>query len=171
MSQTFDVVSVGSGHHGLVAAAYMAKAGKSVLVLERHDCAGGGCITKELIPGHYYDEHATVHQVILSNPLLKNDELALKSRFGLEYIYPEAHDAGHGDQVRQGACRVKLYNPDGSELMTITAIERDGKSLVIKGDIFGSMPINTLLRPNEARAGLKLMSIRKLLFLISMLFR
>ncbi|HEY3657471.1 MAG TPA: FAD-dependent oxidoreductase [Steroidobacteraceae bacterium] len=81
MSQTFDVISVGSGHHGLVAAAYMAKAGKSVLVLERHDCAGGGCVTKELIPGHYYDEHATVHQVILSNPLLKNDELALKSRF------------------------------------------------------------------------------------------
>ena len=66
---------------------------------------------------------------------------------------------------------MKLYNPDGSELMTITAIERDGKNLVIKGDIFGSMPINTLLRPNEARAGLKLMSMRKLLFLMSMLFR
>ena len=55
--------------------------------------------------------------------------------------------------------------------MTITAIERDGRNLVIKGDIFGSMPINTLLRPNEARAGLKLMSMRKLLFLMSMLFR
>jgi len=66
---------------------------------------------------------------------------------------------------------VKLYNPDGSELMTITAIERDGDNLVIKGDIFGSMPINTLLRPSEARAGLKLMNMRKLLFLISMLFR
>src|SRR6202030_4122964 len=73
MSQTFDVISVGSGHHGLVAAAYMAKAGKSVLVLERHDYAGGGCVTKELIPAHHYDEHATVHQVILSNPLLKDD--------------------------------------------------------------------------------------------------
>ena len=66
---------------------------------------------------------------------------------------------------------MKLYNPDGSELMTITAIERDGDNLVIKGDIFGSMPINTLLRPSEARAGLKLMNMRKLLFLISMLFR
>jgi phytoene dehydrogenase-like protein len=115
MSQTFDVISVGSGHHGLVAAAYMAKAGKSVLVLERHDCAGGGCVTKELIPGHYYDEHATVHQVILSNPLLKNDELALKSQFGLEYIYPEAPFASLFD--------------DGSLLVSHRSVEETARSI------------------------------------------
>ena len=86
----YDVISVGSGHHGLIAAAYLAKAGKRVLVLERHDYIGGGCVTKELAPGFLYDEHSTVHQVILSNPVLKADELGLKSRFGLEYIFPEA---------------------------------------------------------------------------------
>lgn len=89
MAETYDVISVGGGHHGLIVAAYMAKAGKSVLVLERNAYIGGGCVTKEVAPGFLYDEHSTVHQVILSNPLLKNDELQLKSRFGLEYIYPE----------------------------------------------------------------------------------
>jgi hypothetical protein len=66
---------------------------------------------------------------------------------------------------------MKLYNPDGSALLTITAIELDGRNLVVKGDIFGSMPIYTLIRPSEARAGLKLMNMRKFMFLVAMLFR
>jgi phytoene dehydrogenase-like protein len=90
MQENHDVISVGAGHHGLIVAAYMAKAGKDVLVLERNDHPGGGCVTKEIAPGFLYDEHSTVHQVILSNPLIKNDELALLSQFGLEYIYPDA---------------------------------------------------------------------------------
>ena len=89
MSQKYDVISVGAGHHGLIAAAYMAKAGKSVLVLERNDHPGGGCVTKELAPGYFFDEHSTIHQVILSNPLIKNDELGFLSQFGLEYIIPD----------------------------------------------------------------------------------
>ena len=89
MSDNYDIISVGGGTHGLIAAAYLAKAGKRVLVLERNPYVGGGCVTKEIAPGFLYDEHSTVHQVILSNPLLKNDELGLKSKFGLEYIFPD----------------------------------------------------------------------------------
>lgn len=89
MQTAYDVISIGAGHHGLVAAAYMAKAGKKVLVLERNEVIGGGCVTKEAAPGFLFDEHPTVHQVILSNPLIKNDELGLQSRFGLEYIFAE----------------------------------------------------------------------------------
>ena len=66
---------------------------------------------------------------------------------------------------------MKLYNSDGSDLMTITAIERMDDKLVIKGNIFGTMPVNAQLRPAEARAGLKLLSFRKLLFLVSLLWR
>ena len=51
MAETYDVISVGSGHHGLLATAYMVKAGKGVLVLERNDHIGGGCVTKEIAPG------------------------------------------------------------------------------------------------------------------------
>ncbi len=66
---------------------------------------------------------------------------------------------------------MKLYNNDGTELMTITAIERSANKLVIKGAIFGTMPIHTELRPAEARAGLKLLSLSKILFVLSLLWR
>ena len=45
MSNRYDVISVGGGHNGLTAAAYMAKAGKKVLVLERKGHLGGGVST------------------------------------------------------------------------------------------------------------------------------
>src|SRR4051794_14625666 len=46
-----DAVIVGAGHNGLVAAAYLARAGLDVLVLERRDIVGGACVTEELWPG------------------------------------------------------------------------------------------------------------------------
>ena len=42
----YDIIAVGSGHNGLVAAAYLAKAGKRVLVLERNAWFGGGVVTR-----------------------------------------------------------------------------------------------------------------------------
>src|SRR3954462_1981748 len=46
-----DAVIVGAGHNGLVAAAYLARAGLDVEVLERRDVVGGACVTEELWPG------------------------------------------------------------------------------------------------------------------------
>jgi phytoene dehydrogenase-like protein len=48
----YDAIVVGSGHNGLIAAAYLAKAGKSVLVLERRDVIGGATVTEEPWPGY-----------------------------------------------------------------------------------------------------------------------
>jgi len=90
MTQAFDVVAIGSGHNGLVAAAYLAAAGKKVLVLERNSWFGGGVVTRELTkPGFRHDQHSMAHIFIQANPLLKNDELGLKSKFGLKYVFPE----------------------------------------------------------------------------------
>ncbi len=88
MANTYDVVAMGAGHNGLVAAAYLAKAGKKVLVLERKAWPGGGVVTREInTPGYWHDEHSSVHIMIQGNPMIRRDELGLQGQFGLKYQY------------------------------------------------------------------------------------
>jgi phytoene dehydrogenase-like protein len=47
----YDAIVVGAGHNGLVAACYLARAGRRVLVLERRSLVGGACVTEEVFPG------------------------------------------------------------------------------------------------------------------------
>ncbi len=85
-----DIIAISSGRNGLVAAAYAAVAGKTVLVLERNAWFGGGVVTRELTrPGFLHDQHSMSHIFIQGNPMLVNDELGLKSRYGLNYLFPE----------------------------------------------------------------------------------
>ena len=66
---------------------------------------------------------------------------------------------------------MKLVGPDKGELMTVSALERDGDDLVIKGKVFGTMPMTARLTPAQARAALKLLNLRTLLFLLTLPFR
>ena len=54
MTDSYDAIIIGAGHNGLVCAAYLAKAGLNVLVLERRDVVGGACTTEELFPGYRF---------------------------------------------------------------------------------------------------------------------
>src|ERR1041385_497938 len=51
MNSTYDAILIGAGHNGLVAAAYLAQAGRKVLVLERRPVLGGCVVTEETWPG------------------------------------------------------------------------------------------------------------------------
>lgn len=54
MPSTYDALIIGGGHNGLVTAAYLARAGKKVLVLERRHVLGGAAVTEEIYPGFKY---------------------------------------------------------------------------------------------------------------------
>ena len=64
-SQRFDAVVIGGGHNGLVTAAYLARAGKSVCVLERRHVLGGCATTEELWPGYKVSTAAYVISLFL----------------------------------------------------------------------------------------------------------
>ncbi len=76
-----DVV-VGAGHNGLVAACYLARAGRDVLVLEAMNRPGGGARTEETVPGYRFDMHSVAHNMINMTGI--PDELDLAGG-GLDY--------------------------------------------------------------------------------------
>jgi hypothetical protein len=66
---------------------------------------------------------------------------------------------------------MKVFDDNDQELMAVRAIERDGSSVIIRGKIFGAMPMVAKVTPAEARAAFKLLDARTILFLLTLLFR
>ena len=99
MSQKYDAIIVGGGHNGLVCAAYLAKAGRRVLVLERRHVFGGAAVTEELYPGFKYTVCSYVVS-LLRPQIIRDLELA---RFGLEVLPLECSFTPHADGP--GLCR------------------------------------------------------------------
>ncbi len=75
------------------------------------------------------------------------------------------------DKALRESWTMKLYSADNSELMEVSALERNGDELVIKGKVFGTMPMTAKLTPQEARAALRLLNLRLVLFLLTLPFR
>src|SRR5476651_979766 len=84
MPAMHDVIIVGSGHNGMITAAYLAKAGLKVAVFERRHIVGGAvCTQDDIFPGYKIDVGSSAHIMIHQTPVLADLELA---RFGLEYL-------------------------------------------------------------------------------------
>jgi hypothetical protein len=66
---------------------------------------------------------------------------------------------------------VTLYGPANEDLLVIRAIEREGNSVVVKGQAYGTMPLSATLRPEQARRVFKLLKWSLIPFLLSFLFR
>ncbi len=84
--KTYDVILVGSGHNALITAAYLVRAGWSVLVLEKNDRPGGLLRTEELtLPGFQHDVYAAAHPLFVTSPAYAELGPALTDR-GLHYL-------------------------------------------------------------------------------------
>ncbi|NJL11407.1 MAG: NAD(P)/FAD-dependent oxidoreductase [Calothrix sp. SM1_7_51] len=85
--EKYDVVIIGAGHNGLVCAAYLLKAGYSVLLLEKRPVPGGAATTEECIPkeapGFKFNLCAIDHEFIHLGPVVQELEL---EKYGLEYL-------------------------------------------------------------------------------------
>jgi beta-carotene ketolase (CrtO type) len=92
MMETYDVVIIGAGHNGLVCAAYLLKAGYSVLLLEKRAVPGGAATTEEAMPqeapGFKFNLCAIDHEFIFLGPIIKELEL---DKYGLEYLTCDPH--------------------------------------------------------------------------------
>ncbi|WP_254721774.1 phytoene desaturase family protein [Kovacikia minuta] len=86
--QEYDVVIIGAGHNGLVCAAYLLKAGYSVLLLEKRSVPGGAATTEEALPeeapGFKFNLCAIDHEFIHLGPVVEELEL---HKYGLEYLF------------------------------------------------------------------------------------
>ncbi|MCW3017359.1 MAG: Dehydrogenase [Solirubrobacterales bacterium] len=87
----YDVIVAGGGHNGLTCGAYLAKAGRRVVVLERRDILGGMCTTEETVaeaPGFKMNPCA-VDTALTNTPKSVIDELRLVEDFGLRFVTPD----------------------------------------------------------------------------------
>ncbi len=86
--ENYDVVIIGAGHNGLVCAAYLLKAGYSVLLLEKRSVPGGAATTEESLPkeapGFKFNLCAIDHEFIHLGPVVEELEL---EKYGLKYLY------------------------------------------------------------------------------------
>lgn len=86
--ETHDVIVIGAGHNALVSAAYLAKAGKNVLVLDKNDRPGGFVRTDEIMPGFFGDAYSAAHTLFVSGPVYADLGKDLEDR-GLRYVNTE----------------------------------------------------------------------------------
>ncbi len=119
MPQTWDAIVIGGGHNGLVTAAYLARAGKKVLVLERRYRVGGAAVSEEIYPGFTFSVFSYV--VSLLRPEIIRD-LDLP-RHGLEILPLESTVTpmengdylaawGDPDKTRREICRHSLRDAE-----------------------------------------------------------
>jgi phytoene dehydrogenase-like protein len=159
-SSRYDAIVIGGGHNGLVAAAYLARAGKKVIVLERRPLVGGAAVTEEIVPGFKFSVFSYV--VSLLRPEIIRD-LALPAH-GLQILPLESTvtplDNGDylagwsdGDETRREIAR---HSPRDAEAAARFGHLMHHMAMAVK-PILGMVPPDPAsLAPSDLRGLMKL---------------
>ncbi len=147
MNRRYDAVLIGGGHNGLVAAAYLARAGRKTLVLERRPLIGGAAVTEEVFPGFKFSVFSYV--VSLLRPEIIRD-LGLPWH-GLQILPLESTitPMENGDYLGSWA------DPDESRRELCRHSPRDADAMVLFGRLMHHMamavkPILGMVPPDPA---------------------
>jgi len=160
VSERYDAIIIGGGHNGLVAAAYLARAGRKTLVLERRHVLGGAAVTEEVFPGFKFSVFSYV--VSLLRPEIIRD-LDLP-RHGLQILPLEStvtpldngdYLAGWADpdETRRELCR---HSPRDADAAVVFGRLMHHMAMAVK-PILGMVPPDpTSLSPKDLAGLLKL---------------
>ena len=114
-THAYDAIVIGGGHNGLTNAAYLAKAGQRVLVLEQQNIVGGAAITEELRPGFNFTTFSYALSLLRPEIIQELDLV----RFGFMPLYMRSHFApmDNGDYFLIGPTRPSTVrrSPDTSK--------------------------------------------------------
>ncbi len=158
MDTTFDAVFIGSGHNALITAAYLARAGWSVLLLEQHAQPGGLVRTEELtLPGFHHDVYSAAHPLFVTGPAYAELASELAER-GLHYINT---DLPTGVSLPDGQTAVLSRSMEANIAEAERLAPGDGAALgqmlaafePYLGDVFGLFGQDLASQPAQATIG------------------
>ncbi|UGS33811.1 phytoene desaturase family protein [Capillimicrobium parvum] len=151
MNRVVDAVVIGSGHNGLVAAAYLARAGWSVEVLERAERAGGAVTTEELtLPGFRHDTFSSWHPLFMGSAAYAELGPELEQR-GLRYVNTDVPTGvAYGDGHAVVAARDPQRTVEGFNAADAAAFLAELGRFGAIADVIGELLSSELHAPRTA---------------------
>jgi phytoene dehydrogenase-like protein len=153
MAKSYDAIIVGGGHNGLVCAAYLAKAGRKVLVLERRHVLGGAAVSEEVFPGFTFSVCSYV--VSLFRPhIIRELELA---KHGMEIIpldcsflpLPDGRSLARWSDGHRTREEISKFSKKDAETLPEFGLAMSKMAQMAKKIIDSKAPVPSSLNPAE----------------------